>query len=342
MIRAGRECAYSPEPLVAAQKDNSDARYDYYSWIGRMSQRLPPLYALRAFEAAARQCSFTRAAEELAITQSAVSRHVRTLEEHFACRLFERRGRSLQLTETARMLLPGLRDGFEALERACNTLRVDDTTLRLKAPSTLTIRWLLACLSRYRQSSASEVQLTSAWMDVDKVDFLHEPFDCAVLLSQGDFPQEWESAELFAEWLIPVCAPEALSEQPWDLARLQAAELLHPTPDRRDWRRWLQATNLLEQVSLKGGQVFDTLELGIVAAARGYGVSIGDLVMVAEDVAQERLGLPWPSAVLSGSSYYLVWPKARRGQERFQQLRDYLLADLAAIPLPAVQRLSMS
>ena len=268
-----------------------------------VSARLPPLYALRAFEAAARHASFTRAAQELAITQSAVSRHVRTLEEHFACRLFERRGRSLQLTEAARMLLPGLRDGFESLERACNTLRVDDTVLRLKAPSTLTMRWLLARLSRYRLSSAHEVQLTSAWMDVDKVDFLHEPFDCAVLLSQGDFPEEWESTELFAEWLIPVCAPEALNEQPWDLPRLQAAELLHPTPDRRDWRQWLQAMGLAEQVPLKGGQVFDTLELGMVAAARGYGVSIGDLVMVAEDVAQGRLGLPWRSAVPSGCSY---------------------------------------
>lgn len=240
------------------------------------------------------------------------------------------------------MLLPGLRDGFEALERACNTLRVDDTVLRLKAPSTLTMRWLLARLSRYRLSSASEVQLTSAWMDVDKVDFLHEPFDCAVLLSEGDFPDEWESTELFAEWLIPVCAPEALTQQPWDLPRLQAAELLHPTPDRRDWRQWLQAMGLADQVPLKGGQVFDTLELGMVAAARGYGVSIGDLVMVAEDVSQGRLGLPWPSAVPSGCSYYLVWPKARRAQERFRRLRDYLVAEVAAMQLPAVQWLSES
>lgn len=96
-----------------------------------------PLYALRAFEAAARHASFTRAGEELAITQSAVSRHIRTLEEHFDCRLFERHGRQLQLTEPARLLLPGLRDGFDALERACTALRVDDATLRLKAPSTL-------------------------------------------------------------------------------------------------------------------------------------------------------------------------------------------------------------
>ena len=80
-----------------------------------MSRRLPPLYALRAFEAASRHSSFTRAAEELSITQSAVSRHIRTLEDHFACRLFQRSGRNLQLTEAARLLLPGIREGFSAL-----------------------------------------------------------------------------------------------------------------------------------------------------------------------------------------------------------------------------------
>ena len=304
-----------------------------------MNRRLPPLYALRAFEAAARHSSFTRAAEELAITQSAVSRHIRTLEEHFACRLFERRGRNLQLTESARLLLPGVRDGFEALERACTTLQADEAILRLKAPSTLTMRWLLARLSRFRlQQRDIEVQLTSAWMDVDRVDFHHEPFDCAVLLGSGGFDEEWESTLLFAEWLIPVCAPAAAGAGAWDLPRLQAAELLHPTPDRRDWRQWLQAMELSEQVPLKGGQVFDTLELGMVAAARGYGVSIGDLVMVAEDVEQGRLALPWPCAVPSGSSYYLVWPKARRGQERFRLLRDFLLAEVAAMRLPQVER----
>jgi DNA-binding transcriptional LysR family regulator len=100
------------------------------------------------------------------------------------------------------------------------------------------------------------------------------------------------------------------------------------------------ARGLAEQVPLKGGQVFDTLELGMVAAARGYGVSIGDLVMVAEDVAQGRLGLPWPCAVPSGSSYYLVWPKARRGQERYLRLRDYLIAEVVAMQLPQVQRIA--
>jgi DNA-binding transcriptional LysR family regulator len=123
---------------------------------------------------------------------------------------------------------------------------------------------------------------------------------------------------------------------PWDLARLRAAQQLHPTPDRRDWRRWLAAMQLEEQVPLQSGQLFDMLELGIVAAARGYGVSIGDLLLVAEDVAAGRLGLPWPEAVASGDSYYLVWPRARRGQQRFSQLAAFLQAEVASLPLPAV------
>ena len=303
-----------------------------------MRPRLPPLYALRAFEAAARHSSFTRAADELSITQSAVSRHIRTLEEHFSCRLFQRNGRNLQLTESARLLLPGIRDGFASLERACNTLRSEDDVLRMKAPSTLTMRWLLARLSRFRNlQPGNEVQLTSAWMEVDHVDFHHEPFDCAVLLGDGNFPQDWQVTLLFPELLIPVGAARLTGGQPWGLPQLAACELLHPTPDRRDWRRWLERMGIAGQVSLKGGQVFDTLELGMIAAARGYGVSIGDLLMVAEDVEQGRLSLPWPTAVASGENYYLVCPKNRPGSDRLQRLAAFLQAEVHNMCLPEVE-----
>ncbi|QXI33672.1 LysR substrate-binding domain-containing protein [Pseudomonas promysalinigenes] len=303
-----------------------------------MSRQLPALYALRAFEAAARLNSFTRAGEELSITQSAVSRHIHTLEHHFGCKLFVRSGRNLQLTEAARMLLPGVREGFAALERACDTLRGEDDILRMKAPSTLTMRWLLARLSHFRHlQPGNEVQLTSAWMDVDHVDFNQEPFDCAVLLSDGVFPADWEVRRLFPELLIPVGAPDLLKHGPWDERRLAGIELLHPTPDKRDWREWLERMGLSDQVSIKGGQVFDTLELGMIAAARGYGVSMGDLLMVAEDVAQGRLSLPWPTAVPSGLDYYLVWPRTRPGGERLRRLSLFLQEEAAAVDLPAVE-----
>ncbi|WP_122222114.1 LysR substrate-binding domain-containing protein [Pseudomonas syringae group genomosp. 3] len=303
-----------------------------------MPRSLPPLYALRAFEAAARHTSFTRAAAELSITQSAVSRHIRTLEEYFVCRLFQRNGRNLQLTESARALLPGVRDGFLALERACSTLQTEEGILRMKAPSTLTMRWLLARLSRFRHlQPGNEVQLTSAWMDIDAVDFTQEPFDCAILLSQGHFPAEWEATLLFPELLIPVGAPALLQDPPWNVERLARAELLHPTPDRRDWRTWLNRMGLADKVSLKGGQVFDTLELGMIAAARGYGLSMDDLLMVAEDVAQARLSLPWRTAVFSGENYYLVWPRTRPGAERLKRLSDFLQGEVKAMELPLVE-----
>ena len=92
------------------------------------------------------------------------------------------------------------------------------------------------------------------------------------------------------------------------------------------------------QVSLKGGQVFDTLELGMIAAARGYGISMGDLLMVAEDVAQNRLSLPFPTAVASGENYYLVWPKTRPGGERLRRLSDFLLHEVAVMELPTVEQ----
>ncbi|MDF5920703.1 LysR substrate-binding domain-containing protein [Pseudomonas aeruginosa] len=215
---------------------------------------------------------------------------------------------------------------------------MDDATLRLKAPSTTTLRWLLPRLGRFRHLNPDiEVQLTSAWMDVDSVDFQREPFDCAVLLGSGQFSPEWETAALFAEWLVPVCDPDEAVEPGPSNACVTAS--CCTTPDRRDWRRWLQRTGLGDEVSLKGGQVFDTLELGIVAAARGYGVSIGDLVMVAEDVAQGRIGLPWPVAVASGEA--ITWSGlAPARQERFQRLRDFLLAEVAAMRLPVVERLA--
>jgi len=153
--------------------------------------RMPPLYALRAFEAAARLGSFTEAGLSLCITQSAVSRHVRTLEQSLGCQLFERRGPRLSLTDAGRVLAQELKVGFRTIENACVAVSRQEGALRLKAPTTLTMRWLLDVLETFRlDQPQARVQLTSAWMDLDAVDFDGEPFDCAVLLGNGSFAPE--------------------------------------------------------------------------------------------------------------------------------------------------------
>ncbi len=299
---------------------------------GGMTLRMPPLYALRAFEVAARFGSFTQAAESLCITQSAVSRHVKTLEENLGCQLFERRGSRLALTDTGRLLAQELKVGFRTLENACIAVNRQQDALRLKAPSTLTMRWLLGALEDFQLTHPqNRVQLTSAWMDLDAVDFHNEPFDCAILLGHGGFPADWNRVKLFDEWLVPVCSPEVHGNNGWTAAQLASAELIHPSRDCRDWRRWLQRVGLIDAVAWQQGKLFDTLELGISAAAQGHGVSIGDLALVAAELHKGSLMLPFDTAVRSGDSYYLVWPAAGETPITLTHMKNYLLEHLPDI-----------
>lgn len=294
-----------------------------------MTTRMPPLYALRAFEVAARFGSFTQAAESLCITQSAVSRHVKALEENLSCQLFERRGSRLALTETGRMLAQELKVGFRTIENACIAVNRQRDALRLKAPSTLTMRWLLSALDDFHLSHPQDrVQLTSAWMDLDAVDFHNEPFDCAILLGHGGFPADWNRIKLFDEWLVPVCSPDFRGGAPWTAARLAESELIHPSRDCRDWRRWLQRVGLVDSVAWQQGKLFDTLELGISAAAQGHGISIGDLALVDAELQKGTLMLPFGQAVRSGDSYYLVWPATGETPITLTRMKEYLLEHL--------------
>ncbi|MGE0970398.1 LysR substrate-binding domain-containing protein [Klebsiella sp. WOUb02] len=266
----------------------------------------PPLYALRAFETAARLGSFSQAAAALHVTPGAVSRHIGTLEAWFECRLFVRQGPKVIITDAGQQLATALEESFSAIDRACYALRRQAGKLRLKAPSTLTMRWLLAVLQQFRQQhQRPEIELSSVWMDKDSVDFAREPYDCAILLGNGNFGADKRQTQLFAEWLIPVCAPTMTAAAREDLT---ACPLIHPTTDRRDWRRWLQHSELQPAVDLSQGLVFDSLEQGNMAAMSGHGVSVGDLLLSQQALRAGLLTLPFPQAVATGEGYYLVWP----------------------------------
>ncbi|MCG3643612.1 LysR substrate-binding domain-containing protein [Pseudomonas putida] len=290
-----------------------------------MSERIQALHALRAFEVASRYGSFTRAAEELALTQGAVSHHIKTLEALFGCDLFERRGPKLSLTEHGRLLAQELKVGFKIIENACALLRQDRYGLCLKAPSTLTVRWLLRALDAFKKVEDNcSVQLSSVWMDIDSVDFYSEPYDCAILLASGRFPADIESFKLFDEWLIPVCHPDYMTQAHPQLSDLPRCEFLHPSPDRRDWRRWLARMDALD-ISIDQGQVFDTLDQGISAAQQGLGISVVDLVLASTDLAAGRLVTPFKHAVATGDGYYMTWLKASPKARQMHKLRDFLL-----------------
>ena len=226
------------------------------------------------------------------------------------------------------MLAAELKVGFKIIENACALLRQDRYGLRLKAASTLTVRWLLRELDGFKRLDDScSVQLSSVWMDIDSVDFYSEPYDCAILLSNGRFGADIEHLKLFDEWLIPVCHPDYLDQAQPDVTILRECDLLHPSPDRRDWRRWLARVGALD-ISVDQGQVFDTLDQGITAAQQGMGISVVDLVLASTDIGAGRLVIPFKQAVATGDGYYMTWLKGSPKARQMARLRDHLLAQV--------------
>lgn len=298
-----------------------------------MSKQTPPLYALRAFEVAARHCSFTQAANELSLTQSAISRHIRTLEDILGYHLFERNGPRLTLTDQGKTLAEELKLGFAIIERACLLFRDNPHAIRLKVPSTLTARWLLKAINVFKGEYPSHpIQLSSIWMDIDNVDFYSEPYDCAILLTDGKFGPNYNCFKLFDEWLIPICSPSYHSpSDPFTIKSLENMELLHPSFDRRDWKRWLDRQKLSHKVDIRRGQVFDTLDQGISAALQGTGVSVNDLMLVSSELEQGNLYLPFPTAVSTGDGYYMVWPKDTAKEKTLLLLKNFLLKQLPTL-----------
>lgn len=188
-----------------------------------MASSLPPLYALRAFESAARTGSFTLAAEELHLTPSAVSKHIKTLEQHFGCRLFQRNGPRIEVTPQGKIFAAELQQGFGRIEQACELFRSHRDLLRLKAPSTLTMRWLLDCLSRFRQTAqAFDVQAASVWMDIDSVDFFQRTLRLRHPARQRPFRRQYRRRQAVRRMAGPDLRPRAARRRAARSRRLPA------------------------------------------------------------------------------------------------------------------------
>ena len=210
-----------------------------------MATRLPPLNALRTFEAAARHLSFTKAADELFVTQAAVSHQIRTLEEHLGTVLFRRMNRSLMLTDEGQALLPAVREAFDLL--SAGVRRVQDLcsggALTISTTPSFAASWLVGRLARFQALHPEiELQLSAT---ARLVDFAREDIDCGIRYGMGDWPG-LISQRLFQTALVPVCSPLLLNganplRRPDDLAQ---HTLLHALDDPDDWRLWLRAAGV--------------------------------------------------------------------------------------------------
>ena len=294
---------------------------------------LPPLNALRAFEAAARHESFARAAHELHVTQGAVSRHVKLLEEHLGLVLFRRLPQGIELTAPGRALLPELTASFERIARATRLVTDGDRELKVASPPTLAARWLVRRLSRF-QELRPDMRVTLGII-CDHGDFLRGGFDLGILDVQTDLnrPTRLEAVPLRPEAMTPVCSPALLAgpngplRDPDDLA---GRILLHPYVDRQDWLRWARAAGLPDHVVLEGGYVFETLEMAIAAAIGGLGVAIADLHLIREELRSGALVAPFDLVSSHGTGYVLFSEKGRFDEPKIAAFRDWLLAEVAS------------
>jgi LysR family transcriptional regulator, glycine cleavage system transcriptional activator len=297
---------------------------------------LPSLNGLRAFEASARLMSFTHAAAELNVTQTAISHQIRRLEDQLGIKLFIRQNRALALTQEAQDYLPSVRAAFEDLRRAtARLLRTDnDGRLTVSTTASLATKWLVSRVAAFQDANPGlEIRITTS---THLVDFRREEVDIAVRYGRGTWPglrADW----LMAERLFPVCAPSLLTgpdplRQPADLAH---HTLLHTMVSRDDWRLWLTAAGLPHTIATQRGLTFDQGFTAIQAAMEGLGIALGRQSLVEADIAAGRLIAPFDTELPQDAGYYVVTPEATADTPKITLFRDWLIASATPNALTA-------
>lgn len=311
-----------------------------------MAYRLPPLTALRAFEAAARTLSFKKAAAELHVTPAAISHQVKALEGYLGVPLFRRLTRRLELTAKAEAMLPKLREAFACLAAAVETTRDSGGALSVSAPPTFAARWLVPRLPRFAAAHPEvELRLSSSPDTIDRhgggapgagvVDPRDPSTDVAIRFGSGRSPGQRVDLVLAPAYTL-VCSPRLLvGKRPLRVADdLRRHVLIHDEtiPDeafRPSWEEWLRVAGATG-VDASLGPRFGNAALAVEAALDGQGVVLALKPLVAAEVAAGRLVIPFDVSVPSRYVYYLATPEAIADRPAVAAFRAWLLAEAAA------------
>lgn len=302
-----------------------------------MPRTLPPFSAIRAFEAAARHRSFKQAAEELHVTQSAVSHQVKALEDFLGVALFHRATRGVVLTEAGRTYLPALSEALDGIASATAHLRGDPArgVLRVRTTPAFASRWLLPRLNAFRRAHPEiTVELTSA---IELADVPGDDIDIAVWYGYGDWPR-LDSESLLRSRLVPVCSPALLRDGPAlrRPADLRHYSLLHNAMSD-DWSRWLRAAGA-HGVDATRGPRFGDCNLMMQAAVEGQGVALAFAALVSYDLAANRLVELFDVELLPEAWYYILVPRGGNLRPKVAAFRDWLRDEAAAQALDEPRR----
>ena len=294
--------------------------------------RLPPLNAVRAFEVAARYENFSRAAAELHVTQGAVSRHVKVLEDFLGMQLFRRHPQGVELTEAGRRLLPELTAAFDRIARAMHRASMDDNEIKIISEPTFAARWLIPHLQRFHQEFP-DLRVGTGLYKTSHDEFFEGNFDLGIEQAIANVvrPAELEARLLRHEALTPVCAPRLLQESPALTTphELEHHRLLHPSMDGWDWRKWFSAAGINPNVA-EQGEFFETSEMAIRGAVAGMGITVGDLFLIQDELNAGQLVTPFELVVSDGTGYFLVTEKGRFDEPKIKLFVDWILQEASA------------
>lgn len=289
-----------------------------------MARRPLFLNGLRAFEVAARRGNFTAAAQELHVTQAAVSQQVRLLEERLGFALFRRHANGLELTDQARAFQPGLTDAFGAIER------LTDQVAAMRAGPVLTVgvapafalHWLIPRLPGFNRSQPDvEVRMATGGAKLP----LRDDWTCAVRRGIGDWPG-YTAEELFPATLVAVCTPAMAAglRHPSDLSSTTLIVVSHL---REQWTWWFEAAGLSAPVQPAGEVVFESSAMAIKAVLDGVGVAVAQLPYVSDSLAAGRLVAPFPIVPRKYESWYLAYRPIRQEDPALLVFRDWLRSE---------------
>ena len=313
--------------------------------MARPPDRLPPLNALRAFEAAARLLSFKKAAKELHVTPGAVSHQIKLLEDHLGFALFRRLTRALELTPEAKAMLPKVREGLESLAAAVERVRARQASsaLTVMTPPNFAARWLVPRLGRFTQSHPNlELHLASRLAMIDGRENGHvaPPADVAadtpiVMVRFGEGRYRGAHVdELFSAVYVPVCSPKLVRgahalRKPADLRfhTLLHDETVIEEGVRPDWEDFAEAIGL--EIDVSRGPRFSNASLALEAAIEGMGVALSMKPLVRAEIDAGRLVVPFDVSAPAAFSYYLVTPEASAQAPGVAAFREWILGEAA-------------
>ncbi|WP_299604430.1 transcriptional regulator GcvA [uncultured Tateyamaria sp.] len=294
-----------------------------------MPDRLPPLTALRAFDAAARHMSFAKAAEELHVTPAALSFQIKSLEEHLGTQVFHRLNRAVELTEAGRAMAPGMADGFQTLAAAWRAAErtLDTGTLTVTAGPAFTAKWLAPRLYDFAQAHP-EIELHFS-ASLKMVDLNRDGVDVAIRFGTGK-DEDMFSKLLAMEWVCPVMTPELAAQYPTpeslkDAPLIFDDSIVNLRPSA-DWSTWFRMMGI--DFAPTHGARFSQADHAVDAALAGMGVTLGRRSLVVKDMHDGRLVAPWPNALDTGVRFRFLCAEGAETRPHIAAFLDWMIVEI--------------